>query len=56
MKTYVTTDANSNLINGNRYRYDENGNIKKIEEAYSTNAYRDLAIYDYDPIRGRFSD
>ena len=50
LKTYVTTDANGNLINGNRYRYDENGNITKIEEAYSTNAYRDLAIYDYDEL------
>ena len=50
LKTYENTDANGNLMTGYRYTYDVNGNITKIEEAYTANAYRDLAVYAYDDL------
>ena len=50
LKTYENTDANGNLMTGYRYTYDVNGNITKIEEAYTANSYRDLAVYAYDDL------
>lgn len=43
--------SNNNVIYGNRYTYDANGNIKKIEEVFSVNGtdtFRTLAEYEYD--------
>ena len=50
LKTYENTDANGNLMTGYRYTYDVNGNITTIEEAYTANSYRDLAVYAYDDL------
>lgn len=50
--TMIYRDASENMMSGNRYTYDANGNITKIEEFYktvgTTNYYRKIATYTYD--------
>ena len=47
LSTYTVKGANNQTIVGNRYSYDANGNITKIEEANGS-GYRVTAQYTYD--------
>ena len=47
LSTYTVKGANQQTIVGNRYSYDPNGNITKIEEANGS-GYRVIAEYVYD--------
>ena len=51
--TYTVKDGGHNLLLGNQYEYDANGNITKVQEAYlsgNTIAYRIAAEYTYDEL------
>ena len=50
---YTVKGASNNVIVQNQFKYDANGNITKIKEAYPVNntvAFRDLAVYVYDSL------
>ena len=49
LSRYTVTGANNQVIVGNRYTYDANGNITKIEAANGS-GYRVTAQYEYDDL------